>query len=264
MTFLICILVSFFACILGTVCGMGGGIIIKPVLDACGMMSVSAITFLSGCTVIAMSCWNVGKSFLKRESQVELASTGILALGAAIGGLLGKELFNIAAGLFGNRNTAGGIQAALLLIATLATFVYTLNKDRISSRDVRSPWAGLVIGLLLGMLGSFLGLGGGPFNVAVLMYFFSMPTKKASQNSLFIVLFSQLTGTARTIVSGGIPEVDMTILAGMMLLAIAGSEMGRKINRKINNHQATICLEITMVLIMAISIYNILQFFGRI
>lgn len=53
----ICYLVTFAACVLGTICGMGGGIIIKPVLDAAGVMSVSTITFLSGVTVIAMSCW---------------------------------------------------------------------------------------------------------------------------------------------------------------------------------------------------------------
>lgn len=56
MLYLICFLVTFAACVIGTICGMGGGIIIKPVLDAMGVMSVSTVTFLSGCTVIAMSC----------------------------------------------------------------------------------------------------------------------------------------------------------------------------------------------------------------
>ena len=65
MIYLICGLVAFAACILGTICGMGGGIIIKPVLDATGVLSVAAVTFLSGCTVIAMSCWSVGKALIK-------------------------------------------------------------------------------------------------------------------------------------------------------------------------------------------------------
>ena len=58
----ICCLVTFFACILGTICGMGGGIVIKPVLDATGVMSVAAITFLSGCTVVART-WSNGSPF---------------------------------------------------------------------------------------------------------------------------------------------------------------------------------------------------------
>lgn len=262
MIWAVCYLVTLVACILGTICGMGGGIIIKPVLDATGVMSVSAITFLSGCTVIAMSCWSVGKNFLKKESQVALATTGVLTLGAAIGGLLGKQLFSVVAAQFADNNTAGGVQAALLLAATAATFAYTLRKDRIPSRQVSSPLASLSIGLGLGMLGAFLGIGGGPFNVAVLCYFFSMPTKQASQNSLFIVLFSQLTGTLKTVLFDGIPQVEPTVLAGMVLLGIAGSELGRRINRRIDNWQATLCLEWAMIAIMIINIYNIIQFFG--
>lgn len=262
MIWIICYLITFLACILGTICGMGGGIIIKPVLDAAGVMSVSAITFLSGCTVIAMACWSVGKSFLKKESQLEVRSTSILAVGAAAGGLLGKQLYTMTAGLFADQNTAGGVQAALLLAATFATLIYTLRKDRSPSRQVSSSFLTLVIGLVLGMLGAFLGIGGGPFNVAVLCCFFSMPTKQATQNSLLIVLFSQLASTLKTALFDGIPSFDLAVLLGMMLLGIAGSEMGRKINQKIDNRQATLCLVGAMVLIMAISAFNIVKFFG--
>lgn len=262
MLWAICYLVTFAACVLGTICGMGGGIIIKPVLDATGVMSVSTITFLSGVTVIAMSCWNVGKNFLKKESEVEIRSTSVLAVGAAIGGLLGKQLFTMTAGLFPDQNTAGGVQAVLLLIATLATLLYTLRKDRITSVQIASSVASLFIGLALGMLGAFLGIGGGPFNVAALCFFFSMPTKRATQNSLFIVLFSQLTSTLKTVLFDGVPVFQMTVLLGMVLLGIAGSELGCRINKKINNRQATVCLEGAMVLIMVISVFNIVKFFG--
>lgn len=80
----ICYLVTFFACCIGTICGMGGGIIIKPVLDATGVMTVASITFLSGCTVIAMTCWSVGKTLLRRESVIDVGKTTFLAFGAAI------------------------------------------------------------------------------------------------------------------------------------------------------------------------------------
>lgn len=262
MIWLVCYLVTFLACILGTVCGMGGGIIIKPVLDATGVMSVSTITFLSGCTVIAMACWSVGKNFIKKESEVEMHSTGILAVGAAIGGLLGKQLYTMTSGLFADQNTAGGVQALLLLAATFMTLIYTIRKDKIHSRHISSSFLSLIIGLGLGLLGAFLGIGGGPFNVAILCYFFSMPTKKATQNSLFIVLFSQLASTIKTVLAEGIPAVNIAVLLGMMLLGIAGSEIGRNINKRIDNRQATRCLEGAMVLIMVISAFNIKKFLG--
>lgn len=261
MMWILCYLITFLACIIGTICGMGGGIIIKPVLDATGLMSVATITFLSGCTVIAMAMWSIGKNLLKGEPELDVRTTGLLAASAAAGGLLGKQLFALTAGLFADRNTAGGVQAALLLAATFATLIYTLRKDRLPSRRVSSPWANLVIGFLLGLLGAFLGIGGGPFNVAVLCYFFSMPTKRATQNSLLIVLFSQAASTLKTALFDGAPAISPAVLLCMMLAGIVGSEIGRMINRRIDNRQATICLEGAMVLIMGISMYNIVQFF---
>lgn len=256
----ICYLVTFFACCIGTICGMGGGIIIKPVLDATGVMTVASITFLSGCTVIAMTCWSVGKTLLRRESVIDVGKTTFLAFGAAIGGLAGRQLYLLTAAQFSNPDTAGGVQAGLLLAATLATFIYTLNKDRIKSKQVSSPAVSVIIGLVLGVLGAFLGIGGGPFNVAVLYYFFSMQTKKATQNSLYIVLFSQAASTLKTAAFDGIPEVNVSILTGMILFGIIGSEFGRRINSRIDDKQATFLFEGAMILIMCINIYNMIKF----
>ena len=39
-------LVAFLASIVGAICGIGGGVIIKPTLDSFHVMSVAAISFL--------------------------------------------------------------------------------------------------------------------------------------------------------------------------------------------------------------------------
>ena len=48
MLYLIFLLVCFFASVIGAICGIGGGVIIKPVLDAFGVMDAAQISFLSG------------------------------------------------------------------------------------------------------------------------------------------------------------------------------------------------------------------------
>ena len=53
------LLIAFGASIVGAICGIGGGVIIKPLLDAFGIASVAEISFLSGCTVLSMSCYSV-------------------------------------------------------------------------------------------------------------------------------------------------------------------------------------------------------------
>ena len=47
--------VSFLSSVVGAICGIGGGVVIKPVLDMLRMGSAATINFLSGCTVLSMS-----------------------------------------------------------------------------------------------------------------------------------------------------------------------------------------------------------------
>ncbi len=86
-------LVSFLASTAGAICGIGGGVIIKPTLDLFQMTSVSTISFLSGCTVLSMSLYSVGRGLLAHDSTVDFKTGTPLALGAAIGGVFGKQLF---------------------------------------------------------------------------------------------------------------------------------------------------------------------------
>ena len=100
-------LVSFLASVVGAICGIGGGVIIKPLLDAAGIMSVSAISFLSGCTVFAMSAVSVGSSMRNRTVHVKFVVTLPLAIGAAVGGLAGKTLFQAIKNMVASENTVG-------------------------------------------------------------------------------------------------------------------------------------------------------------
>lgn len=253
--------VAFLACVIGSICGMGGGVIIKPVLDAAGLLPTATINFLSGCTVLGMTLWNVSRTILKKETVLDLKTSTLLGIGAAVGGIAGKQLYvRIAAGL-PDPELAGGIQACILLAATFATLLYTVRKGKIKSMHVTGKTVTVSIGLALGLLGAFLGIGGGPFNVAALCLFFSMPTKKAAQNSLYIILISQAASLAKTVLSGSAPTVSWWVLAGMVLCGVAGGEAGRRINGSLNEKQATVLFEGSMVLVMLINIYNILKFF---
>ena len=82
-------IVSFIASIAGAICGIGGGVIIKPTLDLIGWASVSTISFLSGCTVLSKRCYSVGRSMLSGEKSVDVKTGTPLAIGAAAGGVLG-------------------------------------------------------------------------------------------------------------------------------------------------------------------------------
>ena len=260
MTELIFILVSFLASVIGCICGIGGGVIIKPVLDAFGLYSVSTISFMSGCIVLAMTTYSVIKAKLAKESVIEKGVSTFLGIGAAVGGLLGKQLFDMVKGLFENADTVGAVQAAALFFVTMGTMLYTVNKSRITTRQVKNPVACTVIGLCLGLMSAFLGIGGGPINLVVLYFFFSMETKVAAQNSLYIILFSQLASFLFTVVSGKVPQFPVVLFACMVACGILGGVVGRKINKKIDSATVSKLFVGLMAVIMLICCYNFIRY----
>ena len=257
---IIFILVSFFASVIGCICGIGGGVIIKPVLDVFGLYSVSTISFMSGCIVLAMTTYSVVKANLAHESVIEKGVSTWLGLGAAAGGLLGKQLFDVIKSMFENADTVGAVQAAALFFVTLGTAVYTANKSRIRTIRVANPVVCIVIGLSLGMMSSFLGIGGGPINLVVLYFFFSMETKVAAQNSLYIILFSQLASFLFTVISGKVPEFPVVLFVCMVCCGILGGVVGRKINKKIDSNTVSKLFLGLMVVIMGICCYNFFRY----
>ena len=250
------LIVSFLASVIGAICGIGGGVIIKPVLDLCGLASVSTISFLSGCTVLSMSCYSVAKNLSTGESRVDMKTGTPLAIGGALGGILGKQMFSAVRAMFANPNTVGAVQAICLALLTVGTLIYTINKNRIRTKQVLSPAVCLLIGLALGILSSFLGIGGGPFNLVILFYFFSMDTKTAAQNSLYIILFSQVTSLITTLLTHTVPEFEWAALILMVAGGISGGMAGRKLNKKLDNAAVDRLFIGLMAVIICISIFN--------
>ena len=96
--------------------------------------------------------------------------------------------------------------------------------------------------------------------MAVLFFFFSMPTKVAAQNSLYIILISQSVGIITTAVTGSIPTLSIILLCGMVLCGVLGSEAGGSINKRLSDRQATLLFEGSMLLVMVLSACNIYRF----
>lgn len=257
------LLVSFLASIVGAVCGIGGGVIIKPVLDLFRLETVAAIQFLSGCTVLSMSAYSVGRSIAAGEHQVERRTGSSLIIGAVTGGLLGNRLFSMVKALFPQASTVSAVQAVCLGIITLGTLICTVKKESISTKNIKSPYLSGLIGLALGLMSSFLGIGGGPINLVVLFYFFSMDTKRAAANSLYIIFFSQLASFLVTVASGSVPTFQWQSLALMVAGGIGGGIVGRSLNKRMASKTVDKLFIRLMAVIIGICIFNIWQYTAK-
>ncbi|WMJ86622.1 sulfite exporter TauE/SafE family protein [Anaerocolumna sp. MB42-C2] len=258
--YFIFLLISFMASVAGAICGIGGGVIIKPVLDATGLMGVSSISFLSGCTVLSMSVISVFKSMKRGNTSVNIKIATPLAVGAAIGGILGKALFQYAYDIFPDENKVGAVQAMVLVLITLGTLIYTINVSKIKTHKLENSYLCIIIGLLLGLLSAFLGIGGGPINIILLSYFFTMDTKQAAINSLYIIMFSQFASLISTMIHRTIPDFEPPVLILMVSAGITGAMVGQKINKKYTAKDVDKLFMGLMMIIVFINIYNVIKF----
>ena len=253
--FLICIIASS----VGAIVGAGGGVIIKPVLDMIGILPVSTISFCSGCTVLGMSI----SSLIKNRNdgvRLKVVTSTSLAIGAVTGGLIGKWLFELVRNGFSNERVLGAIQAICLTIITILVFLYVCNKDKLPSHNINSISLSVVIGVFLGVISSFLGIGGGTSNIAVLFFFFSMEAKEAAKNSLYIIIFSQIASIVSALVTNSVPAFEIIDLVCMICGGISGALVGSMISKKIDNRGVEKILKILLLVIIFIDFYNVLKY----
>lgn len=260
MIYVVTALVCFGSSIIGTICGIGGGIIIKPVLDALGILDVPVLNFLSGCTVLSMTTYSVVATKIKGGSHIEKKTGFLLALGSVLGGLAGRELFSRMLSFYENEMKTGAFQAECLLIITLGTLIYTKNKSRIRTFKIKNGLACVIIGALLGLMSSFLGIGGGPINLVILSFFFSMQIKTAAENSLYIIFFSQASNLIYSMIMNNIPEFAWGMLILMTMGGLTGGIFGRMLNKKLEEKTVNNLFVFLLILIIFINIYNIHKF----
>lgn len=259
--YLVIIFVCFFASVVGAICGIGGGVIIKPVLDAVGVMPVTTISFLSGCTVLSMSFVSLYKNIRRKRPFVfDKVFAIVLAFGAVLGGLAGKALFQKIVNHLSDEDKVGSIQAFVLLLVTTGTLIYTIYKQKILTKRLSNKGIIFLIGVTLGMMSSFLGIGGGPINLIVLFYFFSMETKQAATYSIFIILFSQISSLITTVIKGNVPEFEVWMLVLMMSCGVLGGLVGSKVNKTMENRTVDKLFIGLMIVIIGINIYNIFRY----
>ncbi len=253
--FIICIMASS----IGAIVGAGGGVIIKPVMDMLGLLPVSTTSFCSGCAVLGMSLCSLVRN-RNNGVKIKLKTSTLLAIGAVLGGLVGKWLFELVRNGFGNEQVLGAVQATCLTIITFCVFLYVCNKDKLPSKHVTNPGAAIIIGICLGVISSFLGIGGGTSNVAVLFFFFSMEAKEAAKNSLYIIIFSQISSISTSLITHSVPDFTWSVLGVMVAGGIGGALIGAFISSKIKNQGVERLLKYLLIIITCLDFYNILKY----
>lgn len=246
-------LVVLFATTIGSCAGLGGGVIIKPVLDLVGMHDISTISFLSTSSVFAMAIYSTIKQ-ISNCQQFNYKMVICIASGSALGGIIGNKLFSALLNIF-SEPFLKFIQAILLILLLIYVLVSKLCAKRKSIKEKHV----IIVGLLLGMISSFLGIGGGPINVAVFVMLFSMDFKEAAIYSIFTILFSQCAKLLTIFFTTGFAIYDCSLLIVLIPVSILGGYLGVKINKMISAYYIEKIYDFTVVCIILINIFNAIQ-----
>lgn len=250
--------VILIATTLGALVGLGGGVIIKPVLDFIGKEPRLQVDFLSCVSVLTMSVVSTLKQ-IKGKQKFDKNIVFLISAGSVVGGWLGGYAVQLADNAFG-QNTVRCIQALILAFLLVFVCLYIINP--LKSFNVKNKALTAIVGLLLGLLASFLGVGGGPINVVVFTLVFSMTAKESAVYSVAVIFFSQITKLIVLLFNNGISSFSHQglTLAFILPAAVMGGLIGSTLNKKADNKTVRKTFVICMIMIVILNIYNCINY----
>ena len=245
---------------IGAISGIGGGVIIKPMLDMIiSGQSMASISMISSCGVLSMSLLSILRNARAGEKRQKLRPFAVpLAIGSACGGVAGKTLFNMLKAALHADAAVKTTQNLLLLAVMIAVFLLGLRKTE-TRETTPAALPTLLTGAALGVLAAFLGIGGGPLNMAVITLIFGLSFKEGALYSLFIIVFSQTAGILTSLLTPGYDFPSLLQILTACLAGIGGSMIGRTLAKKMSNGAVLILYRCALVYIMAICVINCLR-----
>ncbi|MDE6614531.1 MAG: sulfite exporter TauE/SafE family protein [Clostridia bacterium] len=241
----------------GAITGMGGGVVIKPVLDLLGNYDSASIGALSSLTVLAMSVTTFARQVGKKR-QTSVLKLIVLGISSAGGGVLGQYLFDLMTKGFSGAYIKV-IQNSILLFLIIFIFIYMLIRKKVKTLHLNNIFFYILVGVILGVLSSFLGIGGGPLNVAILILLFSMELKEATFASIVTIMFAQIAKAITILVSGGFGSYDLSMLPYMAIAGVLGGLIGSFVAKKLSDKFTAVGFNIMQLAVMAICIVNIVK-----
>jgi uncharacterized membrane protein YfcA len=235
------VLLGFFAGMLGALTGIGGGILLSPILALHFGIPIRQAIGTSLVAVITTSAASSSVHLQRHTTDIRLGMTLELAtsLGAAVTAYL--------VGHF-NRNVLEGVFAGFLLYSSVIILVRRgrvkdeeapPEQDQKNRETIIPPYEprgyplGMAASLLAGGLSGLLGIGGGPIKVPVMYIFMNVPLMVATATSNFMI---GVTAAASAIVyyrRGDIlVEIAAPLAVGVFLGSLLGARMAPRIQTK--------------------------------
>lgn len=231
------ILLGFAAGVLGSMIGLGGGIVMVPVLTFLGFPPTTAA---SNSLFAALSNAVASTISYSKQKRIEISlglKLGLLSvpgtvLGAIISTDVTPDVFKI---LFG-----------FVLIAS-AAYIFLRKKIERKEKTLSKQIMLFAIGasFFAGIISAFFGIGGGIIFVPLMVVGMGMAMKRAAPTSQLILLFSSLSGV---IVHSFLGHPDFTQAGFLALGSFAGGLVGARLSIDIKERYLQIIVSVVILI----------------
>ena len=258
--------------------GVGGGFLMTPMLILMGIPPAVAVASEAN-HILAASV----SGFLAhmRRANVDFLMGFILLLGGVLGSIIGVFLLKYLLSI-GQEKLFISLSYILILIFVgfwmLAESVSSIKKKYKGKRNKLhehiwlhglpfkikfrkshlyiSVLPPIFIGLLVGILSSIMGIGGGFILVPAMIYILGMPTQVVIGTSLLQIVF---VTTVSTIMHSYINQTVDVVLSSLLLIgAVVGAQMGTRAMVLLRGEQIRFLLAIIIIIVASVLIGEIL------
>ncbi|RHW36799.1 sulfite exporter TauE/SafE family protein [Lysinibacillus yapensis] len=263
MEYLLLALIAAAAGIVGSLVGLGGGVVLIPATlfigVNLGMFPEITPQTVVGLSVVMMIFTGLSStlSYMKNK-QVDFKSGFIFFIGSIPGTILGAWLnkflnlpsFNLYFGLF-------LVFISILLVVRdklkpIHWFVNHGTKREFTDKNGQQfvygypIWFALAFCFFVGIISGVFGIGGGSLLVPAMVLLFLFPPHVAVATSMFMVFLSSLVNSTSHIYLGNVPWMyTVPVIVG----AYIGAKGGAALNKRMQSRTVILALQIVMLLI---------------
>lgn len=246
-------IVGLIATTIGALTGLGGGLIIKPILNMITNYNAETIGLYSSLSVFFMALTNLifqEKFFIKKNIKAFL----LISYASILGGVTSVFFLDLTRNLLGH---VGLIQNILLALLIVFVFIYFIKKPVLQKEIKYKGFFYFIIGFFLGLISSFLSIGGGPLNILAFMYFFKFTTSESAVSSVVVIFFSQISVLLISAFNSKFTTLDLEYAPYLIVAAIIGGFLGKKIKERINEKVLQKLFLLVLFFVLLITLYNI-------
>lgn len=247
-------ILGFFAGGVGALLGIGGGLIIIPVLTLFYGVPIHQAIGTSLCCVIATSSGAAASYVERHMTDVRLGMTLELAttIGAVSGSLVAALL---------SREGLSVLFAVLLTYAGAAMLHKTRRSGEVTSDEagaykVRRLPLGLMASGIAGMVSGLLGIGGGPIKVPVMFLVLGIPFKIATATSNFMI---GVTAAASAFIYFSRGDIPLLVAAPTAVGVFLGAAVGTHVMRRTPSRSLIILFSVVMFYFAGMMVWHAFQ-----